>query len=111
MHAALTTLPFLTIIADIMGIIGGMIIGATALGISPQVFIHRMEEAVVMKDIVFGIIKSLVFAYIIVTTGSYFGFRVQRGAEGVGKVTTMAVVVAISLVIVADSIMGIIFYN
>lgn len=111
MHAALTTLPFLTIIADIMGIVGGMIIGATALGISPQVFIHRMEEAVVMKDIVFGIIKSLVFAYIIVTTGSYFGFRVQRGAEGVGKVTTMAVVVAISLVIVADSVMGLIFYK
>ena len=59
----------------------------------------------------FGVIKSLVFAYIIVITGSYFGFRVKQGADLVGKVTTQAVVVAISLVIIADSIMGLIFYK
>ncbi|HCC71276.1 MAG TPA: ABC transporter [Bacteroidales bacterium] len=110
MHGALITLPFLTIIADVMGIAGGMVIAVSSLDISPLVFIHRMQEAFYMKDILFGVIKSLVFAYIIVITGSYFGFRVKQGADVVGKVTTSAVVVAISLVIVADSIMGLIFY-
>ncbi len=110
MLAGIVTLPFLTIIADIMGITGGLIIAAVYLDISPIVFIHRMEESLYMKDIIFGVIKSIVFAYIIVITGSYFGFRVKQGAEGVGKVTTVAVVVAISLVIIADSIMGLIFY-
>jgi phospholipid/cholesterol/gamma-HCH transport system permease protein len=57
-----------------------------------------------------GILKSLVFAFIIVLTGTFFGLRVKEGAEGVGKVTTTAVVVSISLVMVADSIMGLLFY-
>ncbi len=110
MHGAITTVPFLTIIADVMGIAGGMVIAAAALDISPLVFIHRMEQAFHLKDILFGVIKSIVFAWLIVITGSYFGLRVKGGAEGVGKVTTLAVVVSISLVIIADSIMGIIFY-
>lgn len=110
MHGALITLPFLTIIADVLGITGGMVIAITSLDISPIVFVNRMKEAFLMRDILFGVIKSLVFAYLIVITGSYFGFRVKQGADFVGKVTTNAVVVAISLVIVADSIMGLIFY-
>ena len=63
-----------------------------------------------MKDIVFGVVKSFVFIYLIVITGSYFGFRAEKGASEVGKVTTNAVVVSISLVILADSIMGLLFY-
>ncbi|MBN1388058.1 MAG: MlaE family lipid ABC transporter permease subunit [Bacteroidales bacterium] len=110
MHGALVTLPFLTIIADVLGIAGGMVIAVTSLDISPMVFIHRMQEAFLSRDILFGVIKSLVFAYLIVITGSYFGFRVKQGADVVGKVTTQAVVVSISLVIIADSIMGLIFY-
>lgn len=111
MHGALLTMPFLTIIADVLGIAGGMVIAVTSLDISPPVFIHRMEVAFLMRDVWFGVIKSLVFAYLIVITGSYFGFRVKQGADLVGKVTTQAVVVAISLVIIADSIMGLIFYK
>lgn len=110
MYGGIVTLPFLTIIADILGIAGGLVIAVTYLDISPIVFVHRMQESLYLKDIIFGIIKSIVFAYIVVITGSYFGFRVKRGAEGVGKVTTNAVVVAISLVIIADSIMGLLFY-
>jgi len=69
-----------------------------------------MQDSLNLKDIIYGVIKSIVFAYIIVITGSYFGFRVKQGAIGVGRVTTMAVVVSLSLVIIADSIMSIIFY-
>jgi phospholipid/cholesterol/gamma-HCH transport system permease protein len=69
-----------------------------------------MQESLYLRDIVFGVIKSFVFVYIIVITGSFFGFRVERGAAEVGRVTTVAVVVAISLVIIADSLMGLLFY-
>ena len=110
MYGSIITMPFLTIIADILGITGGLVIAVTYLNISPIVFMHRMQESLNMKDIITGVIKSIVFAYVIVITGSFYGFRVKQGAGGVGKVTTMAVVVSISLVIIADSIMGLIFY-
>jgi phospholipid/cholesterol/gamma-HCH transport system permease protein len=110
MHGSLVTFPFLTILADVMGILGGMLIANFYLDISPTVFINRMGESLYNRDILIGIFKSFVFAGIIVMTGSFFGLKVSEGAEGVGKVTTLAVVVAISLVIIADSILGIIFY-
>lgn len=110
MHGGLLTMPFLVILADICGIFGGMIIAMAYLDISPVVFINRMKESLYLSDILFGVIKSLVFIYLIVLTGSYFGFRAEQGATGVGKVTTKAVVVSISLVILADSIMGLLFY-
>jgi phospholipid/cholesterol/gamma-HCH transport system permease protein len=62
------------------------------------------------KELITGFIKSQVYALIIVLTGSFYGFRVKKGAEGVGLVTTQSVVVSISLVILADSIMAVIFY-
>ncbi len=110
MHGSIITLPFLTIIGDVMGILGGMLIAFIYLDISPQVFINRMGESLYNRDIMIGVFKSIVFAFIIVLTGSFFGLKVKEGAEGVGKVTTIAVVVAISLVIFADSIMGLLFY-
>jgi len=109
-HGSVVTVPFLTILADAMGILGGMLIAYLYLDIGPNVFINRMGETIYNKDILIGILKSLIFAVLIVLTGSYFGLSVKEGAEGVGKVTTLAVVVAISIVIVADSIIGLIFY-
>ena len=110
MHGGLLTMPFLTILADVLGILGGLVIAASYLDISPVVFLNRMEQSLLLKDIVFGVVKSLVFIYLIVITGSYFGFRAEKGASAVGKVTTSAVVVSISLVILADSVMGLLFY-
>jgi phospholipid/cholesterol/gamma-HCH transport system permease protein len=110
MYGSLVTMPFLTIFASIMGILGGMLVAFLYLDITPVVFFGRMGESLFNKDILFGFLKSIVFAGIIVLTGSYFGFHVDKGAEGVGRVTTSSVVVSISLVIVADSILGIVFY-
>lgn len=110
MHGSIVTMPFLTIVANIMGILGGMLIAFVYLDITPQVFFNRMAESLYNRDILIGIFKSIVFAMIIVLTGSFFGLRVKEGAEGVGRVTTTAVVVSISLVMVADSIMGLLFY-
>lgn len=110
MHASILTLPLLTILADIMGILGGIVVAYFYLDLSIIVFYHRMVEVLYFKDIATGIVKSLVFAAIIVQTASYYGFRVQGGAEGVGRSTTSAVVASIFLVILADSILGLIFY-
>lgn len=109
-YGSLLTLPFLTILASVAGIIGGATAAYFYLGITPEIFFNRMADSLYNKDIITGIVKSLVFASLIVFTGSYFGFIVKRGAEGVGKVTTKSVVVSISLVIVADSIMSLLFY-
>lgn len=110
MYASIFTMPFLTILADIVGIFGGMVIAFIYMDITPKVFLNRMEEVLIMRDIVTGFIKSLVFAGIIVLTGSFFGFRAERGASEVGQVTTSSVVAAIALVIIADSILGLLFY-
>ena len=110
LYGCLITMPFLTILANVLGIAGGMLTAFLYLEITPEVFVNRMGESLFLKDIIVSIVKSLVFASLIVLTGSFYGFRVDRGAEGVGRVTTFAVVVALSLVIVADSIMGLLFY-
>ncbi|MGQ1890790.1 ABC transporter permease [Thermophagus sp. OGC60D27] len=109
-YGSLITLPFLTLLACMAGIFGGAVAANLYLDITPSIFFNRMPEVLFQKDILTGIIKSLVFAFIIVITGTFFGFKVKEGAEGVGKSTTSAVVAAISLVIIADLILGIIFY-
>jgi phospholipid/cholesterol/gamma-HCH transport system permease protein len=109
-YGAVITMPFLTILANVMGILGGMVVGYVYLDLSPEVFFNRMSESLYNRDIVISIVKSLIFVLLIILTGSYYGFNVEEGAEGVGKSTTMAVVVSIALVIVADSILGLIFY-
>jgi phospholipid/cholesterol/gamma-HCH transport system permease protein len=110
MHGGLVTVPFLTILADVLGILGGMLVAFYFLDISPYVFINRIGSVLENRDIIIGFFKSLVFISIVVLTGSFFGLKVEHGAEGVGLVTTRAVVVSITLVIVADSILGLIFY-
>jgi phospholipid/cholesterol/gamma-HCH transport system permease protein len=110
MHGAIFTMPFLTMLANLLGIIGGMVVAYFYLDISPDIFTNRMSDSLFIRDVLTGLVKSLFFAGIIVLTGSFFGFQVDKGAEGVGKMTTLAVVVAITLVIIADSIFGLLFY-
>jgi phospholipid/cholesterol/gamma-HCH transport system permease protein len=110
LYAALLTIPFLIIIANVSGITGGAVAAWVYLDITPEVFINRMGGVMSNHDLVTAFVKSQAYACLIVLTGSFYGFRVVRGAEGVGKATTSAVVVAISLVIVADSIIGLLFY-
>lgn len=110
MYACLFTLPFLVILANVFGIIGGGLTAYFYLDITPEIFLNRMAKVMDNIDIVTGFVKSQAYASLVVLTGSFYGFRVIRGAEGVGRATTSAVVVAISLVILADSVLGLIFY-
>ncbi len=110
LYASLFTIPLLIILANVSGIAGGATAAYYSLDISPEVFLNRMEKLITNKHLITAFVKSQVYACIIVLTGSFYGFRVDRGAEGVGKVTTLAVVVSLSLVILADSLMAVLFY-
>ncbi len=108
--ALLIMLPALTIMADVMGVLGGFMIGVTTLGIDPTAYINRSLEAMQVKDVITGLIKSGVFAVIIVMVGSYMAFIIEGGSEKVGQNTRTAVVVSMMLIIVADLVFTSLFF-
>ncbi len=110
LYALIIALPLLTVFANVIGIIGGAVIGVTYLDIDLMPFFKEVLSALRYKEIFTGMVKSLTFAVIILLTATYFGFKAKGGAEGVGRVTTSSVVASIFFVIVADSILGLIFY-
>ena len=96
--------PALTLMADFVGMIGGFIIGVLMLDLSTNVYFEQTVNAVTMDDFGHGLLKSLVFAWIIGITGCFSGLKIRGGAASVGKATTRSVVASIFLIIVADSI-------
>lgn len=109
-HGITLTMPLLTILSDLIGILGGFVIGITYLQLSATAFFNELVTVLFMKDLLTGLLKSIVFAWIIIIVACYFGLRVTGGSEGVGKATTASVVASIFFVIMADSILGLIFY-
>ena len=95
-------LPCLTLIADLVAILGGMAVGVLGLHINMETYYKQSLLFLEVADVVNGLIKSVFFALIIALVGCYQGFAVTGGAEGVGRRTTSSVVTAIFLVIVAD---------
>jgi phospholipid/cholesterol/gamma-HCH transport system permease protein len=102
-------LPLLTVFADVTGIFGGMIMARAKLDVGFDVFIDRLGDAVSLSSFLVGIVKAPVFAAIIVLTGCYQGFQVSGSADSVGRQTTVSVVQAIFLVILADALFSIVF--
>ncbi len=103
-------LPCLTILADVVGILGGVVVAWVSLGISVGAYVEQTLNALMLKDLFSGLLKSWVFAGIIAGVGCYQGFRVEGGAEGVGRRTTASVVDSIFLIIAADLVFTLIFY-
>jgi phospholipid/cholesterol/gamma-HCH transport system permease protein len=102
--AMLIAVPCLTILGDFMGLLGGGIFTSIELQMSLSVYAERSLDILTADDIRQGLIKSVVFAILIVTVGMINGFQVRGGAEGVGRATTRSVVMAISCIIIADVI-------
>lgn len=102
-------LPLLTIFADIAGLLGGAFIGATVLDINWFSFTERLATAVGVSDVMVGLSKAPVFAFLIAVTGTLRGMQVKGSAEELGRLTTVAVVQSIFLIIVADSIFTILY--
>jgi phospholipid/cholesterol/gamma-HCH transport system permease protein len=108
--ALVVMLPCLTILADIIGMFGGFIIGFFSLNISPGLYIDKAVQFLQLKDIYTGLFKSFVFAIIISIIGFYEGLNASGGAEGVGRSTTISVVTSFIMVILADCILTGVFY-
>ena len=108
--AMLIMMPCLTMISDLSGILGGAAFEMAQLDKTFSMCLSATRDALVMRDITTGLIKSMVFGLIITKIGCYEGFSVKGGAEGVGKATTSSVVISIFLIILADVIFTTIFY-
>ena len=100
--ACLVMLPILTLYADLIGIIGGYIVSVYKLGVPGSVYYHDIIDYMRMDDVFHGLIKSFIFAFIIVIVSCYKGFNTEGGAEGVGRATTQTVVISMVLILVSD---------
>jgi len=109
-QAITLTMPALTIYASILGIMGGFLVALFYMQLSASTFFGQLFDALVVKDILSGIAKSVAFAWIIVLVAAHQGFQAYGGAEAVGRVTTTSVVLSIFWVIVADAAFNMIFY-
>ena len=103
------TLPMLTLWADLVGLFGGCLMSWASLGITPPQFMQQLRDSLYPWTFWIGLIKAPTFAFIIALIGCYEGFQVARSAESVGRLTTLSVVEAIFLVIVADAGFSIFF--
>jgi phospholipid/cholesterol/gamma-HCH transport system permease protein len=107
--ALMISLPLLTVIADAMGLAGGGLLSVVNLHIPPQQFISRMREALAPTTFWSGLIKAPVFALLIAMVGTYRGMQVRDSARDLGRLTTVAVVQSIFMVILADALFAILF--
>jgi len=108
-HAITIVMPILVAFSILVSELGGWFIAIGLLEIAPETFISRSIEILSIKDIIISFGKSIWFAWTIVIIGSYYGFKVKGGAEGVGKATTSAVVTSIFAVIFFDAVFSLLY--
>ena len=98
--AGVLTLPLLVIVADIIGVFGGYVVGVYKLEFNAAVYLKQTFDFLEFMDVFSGLIKAAVFGFIITLMGCYHGYRSDGGAQGVGRATTNAVVSASILILV-----------
>jgi phospholipid/cholesterol/gamma-HCH transport system permease protein len=111
MIATAVMLPMLTIVADFVGIFGGYIIAYFTLALPSSQYWTTAYQALEYNDVVQGLLKPFVFAFVVSLVGCFFGLRTAGGTQGVGRATTQAVVVASVWVFVLTSLLTRIFVN
>ncbi|MEM6414174.1 MAG: ABC transporter permease [Pseudomonadota bacterium] len=107
--ALIIMMPVLAFLCAMLGLIGGGLVCATALDISPALFVSRMQEMIPINNFWAGIIKAPFFAFIIAVIGCFQGMQVEGSAESVGQRTTLSVVQSLFLVIVLDAFFAMFF--
>ncbi len=108
--ATLLMLPVLTVIGDLLGILGGMVIAVFELRLTPGFYLNDVLSALTLEDVFSGLGKSVFFAYFVAVIGCYNGLNAQGGADGVGRATTNTVVMGSIMVLVADFFLTKLFY-
>ncbi|ANB19100.1 ABC transporter permease [Dokdonella koreensis] len=107
--ALLISMPLLSFLAMVAGIVGGAVVCIYTLDISPGMFVHRLNEMTQVKHFWVGMAKAPLFAFLIAAIGCLEGFKVSGSAESVGAHTTSSVVQSIFVVILVDALAAIFF--
>ena len=102
---------FLTIISDLVGLVGGWIISVAMLGLNSYQYWNSAYQVLKYNDVITGLAKPLVFGFIIATVGCYYGMTTKGGTQGVGRATTQAVVASSVLILATDAILTQLFIN
>jgi len=108
--AGAIALPFLVLIADTLGVMGGWLIGTAKLGFSSAGYLRATLDFMQTMDVVSGLVKASVFGFVIALMGCWCGYNSKGGAQGVGAATTSAVVISSILILALDYIITEMFF-
>ncbi|MFH1367575.1 MAG: ABC transporter permease [Elusimicrobiota bacterium] len=100
--ACITMVPILSVIANVVGVLGGLFVSTYVWRVPSSVYWDDIFNFMTVDDFFHGFIKAFFFATIIVTTSVYKGFTCEGGAEGVGRTTTNAVMISMVLILIID---------
>jgi len=103
--AATIALPLLTVVANLIGTIAGVLTATLQLEMSFQFFLEQVKQAIYLSDYLTGLAKTFVFAWVIVIVGCHEGFLARGGTVGVGRVTTDSVVKSCVLILMLDFVL------
>ena len=103
------TMPLLSVMATLSGILGGLCVAYFYSGLSIEIIADNFRQHIILRDFVISLIKSLVFAWLILWVGAYYGFGVRGGAEEVGKATTKSVVSAIFVIVITAALFSFVY--
>ncbi len=108
--AATLTMPILVLIADIIGVMGGYLVGIHRLGFNSANYLKNTFDFLQTVDVVSGLVKAAVFGFVIALMGCYHGFHSTGGAQGVGRATTNAVVSALIMILISNYFVTEVFF-
>jgi phospholipid/cholesterol/gamma-HCH transport system permease protein len=109
--AAVLTMPLLVGVGDIIGVLGGWVVGVYSLDFNSAVYLKNTADFLKMGDVTSGLWKAAVFGFIIALMGCFHGYNSKGGAQGVGAATTNAVVSAAILILAANYVMTSLFFG
>ncbi len=109
--AATLVMPFLVLVSNVIGVLGGFVLATTRLGFNAANYLERTMSFLKTDDVVSSLVKAAVFGFIIALMGCYHGFHSNGGAEGVGKATTSAVVSAFILILLSNLIITVVVFG
>lgn len=109
--AGTVAMPLLVLVADILGVMGGWIVGTLKLGFNSATYLSSTLNFMQTIDVVSGLVKAAVFGFVVALMGCWNGFYSRGGAQGVGSATTSAVVSSSILILALDYILTEIFFT
>lgn len=104
-------LPVLVLLADIIGVFGGYLIAVYKLGFNAATYLKNTWDFLEFMDVASGLTKAAVFGFVVALMGCYHGYNSERGAQGVGRATTNAVVTSSILILIFNYILTQIFFS